>query len=267
LDQAGDYAALNFQPLPLRHRGTNANNQYGLWVTDGTASGTHELTGIEGASLVGFGPQFLTAFDGVAIFDAIDAADKNGLWMTDGTAAGTHEITGISGAGDVFNPTNFTVLNDKVLFTAYNTSGQEGLWVTDGTAAGTHELDPIGGASSYGLEPSDLLALQPSFVTVSNVSTSVSVPTINSYLVEDGGTLKLASGSDIAGLITISSGGKLEVGSSGSTGRGAITFAGGGALMLDDSVHFGGLVANFGPQDKIDLADIPFVTSGGPRRC
>src|SRR5712672_2090063 len=30
--------------------GMNSANQHGLWVTDGTAAGTHELTGISGAS-------------------------------------------------------------------------------------------------------------------------------------------------------------------------------------------------------------------------
>src|SRR5207249_1198759 len=33
-------------------------------------------------------------------------------------------------------------------------------------------------------------------------------------------------------------------------------------LLLDDSVHFGGLVAGFGLPDRLDLADIPFVGSG-----
>jgi len=30
--------------------GTNSANQHGLWVSDGTAAGTHELTGISGAN-------------------------------------------------------------------------------------------------------------------------------------------------------------------------------------------------------------------------
>jgi hypothetical protein len=51
--------------------------------------------------------------------------------------------------------------------------------------------------------------------------------------------------------------------SGGSTGSGAVTFAvsGGGTLRLDDSVHFGGLVAGFGKPDLLDLSDIAF-TSG-----
>jgi hypothetical protein len=38
--------------------------------------------------------------------------------------------------------------------------------------------------------------------------------------------------------------------------------SGGGTLMLDDSVHFGGLVAGFAQPDRLDLADIAFVASG-----
>jgi hypothetical protein len=64
----------------------------GLSVTDGTAAGTHELTGISGASPVGvipnhgFGPNF-TVFNGEVLFEGQDAANH----MT----AGTHELTGI----------------------------------------------------------------------------------------------------------------------------------------------------------------------------
>ena len=71
------------------------------WVTDGTASGTHELTGIAGANpngvYYGAAPD-LTVFDGVALFEGIDSANHDGLWVTDGAAAGTHELTGVAGA-------------------------------------------------------------------------------------------------------------------------------------------------------------------------
>jgi hypothetical protein len=58
------------------------------------------------------------------------------------------------------------------------------------------------------------------------------------------------------------SGGTLEIMSGGSTGA-AVTFAvsGGGILQLDDSQHFGGLVAGFGQPDLLDLRDIAFNAS------
>jgi trimeric autotransporter adhesin len=57
--------------------------------------------------------------------------------------------------------------------------------------------------------------------------------------------------------------GTLEVASGGSTGAGAVTFvlSAGGILQLDDSVHYGGLVAGFGKPDFIDLRDIAFGSS------
>jgi autotransporter passenger strand-loop-strand repeat protein len=63
---------------------------------------------------------------------------------------------------------------------------------------------------------------------------------------------------------TILSGGEFEVASGAVvSGSGAVTFSSGGILRLDDSVHFGGLVAGFGAPEVMDLADIPFVSSGG----
>ena len=54
--------------------------------------------------------------------------------------------------------------------------------------------------------------------------------------------------------------GTLELTSGASTGAGGVTFAtsGGGTLRLDDSVHFGGLIAGFGEPEHLDLSDIAF---------
>ncbi len=79
-----------------------------------------------------------------------------------------------------------------------------------------------------------------------------------SALVTTGGLEDVASGGLASA--TVISGGTLEVASGGATGSGAVTFAvsGGGILQLDDSVHYGGLVAGFGQPDFIDLRDIAF---------
>jgi ELWxxDGT repeat protein len=146
----------------------------GLWVTDGTAAGTHELTGIAGAytggptggAPGGLDPKDLTVFGNKVLFEGTDASGVVGLWVTDGTAAGTHELTGINGAysGGIFG-TNFfpyfTVFHNEVLFQGADANGQEGLWVTNGTAAGTHQLTGIKGAntSGAGLDPEDLTVL------------------------------------------------------------------------------------------------------------
>jgi ELWxxDGT repeat protein len=150
----------------------DAGGKDGLWVTDGTALGTHELTNIQNAfsggvlgGNVGFDPDF-TSFDGYALFEGVDASDYKGLWITDGTSSGTHEITGIVGANSSdFFPSyspDFTVFNGEVLFAAANTANHIGLWVTDGTSSGTHEITGI--ANTYGFG----YGLQPQHLTVFN---------------------------------------------------------------------------------------------------
>jgi ELWxxDGT repeat protein len=135
----------------------------GLWVTDGTANGTYELTGISGANSngvagdSGFGPSF-TVFNNEVLFQRIDTSGNYGLWVTDGTAQGTYEITGIAGTypgGNVpgqeiigppgITPTDITTFNGKAVFEGLNANGDYGLWATDGTAQGTHELTGISG--------------------------------------------------------------------------------------------------------------------------
>jgi len=146
-------------------RGIDSSGLYGLWETDGTAGGTHELTGVAGASTtagVGFLPSNLTDYNGGVLFTARDSSGLYGLWVTNGTAAGTHEFTGIAGAqtsGVGLDPTDFTVYDGEVLFSGYDSSGKLGLWVTNGTAAGTHELTGVAAAGATGLAPTDLTAV------------------------------------------------------------------------------------------------------------
>ena len=73
-------------------------DQSGLWVTNGTAAGTHELTGIKGADPSGLSPSDFTVFNNEVLFEGFDSSGERSLWVTNGTVAGTHEITGISGA-------------------------------------------------------------------------------------------------------------------------------------------------------------------------
>ena len=52
-------------PNVVLFRGQDALGQSGLWETDGTASGTFELTTIAGANAFGLFPSNLTLFDNV----------------------------------------------------------------------------------------------------------------------------------------------------------------------------------------------------------
>jgi ELWxxDGT repeat protein len=126
--------------------GTNADNIRGLWITDGTATGTQEITGISGL----LDPYELTAFNGGALFGGIDASDQQGLWITNGTASGTHEITGIVGAGSGgIVPHDLTVFYGDVLFAGYDAVNNVGLWVTNGTTTGTYEITINGAYAAH----------------------------------------------------------------------------------------------------------------------
>jgi hypothetical protein len=61
----------------------------GLWVTDGTAAGMHELAGIKGASTNGLQPSDLRVFGKEVLFAGVDAAGNIGLWVTNGTLPGS----------------------------------------------------------------------------------------------------------------------------------------------------------------------------------
>src|SRR3984957_402041 len=128
---------------------TDAAGGSGLWITNGTASGTLELTGISGAYTGGITPFDLTVFNSGELFAGEDAAGDEGLWVTNGTAADTQELTGISGSyTGGLSPYDVTAFNGEALFGGTDAAGNVGLWVTNGTAAGTHELTGISGAAT-----------------------------------------------------------------------------------------------------------------------
>jgi ELWxxDGT repeat protein len=105
-----------------------------LWVTNGTAAGTHEISVAGANTSQGFYPGGFTEFDGKVWFAGDDAQGGSGLWVTDGTAAGTSELS-VS-----VQPGNMTVFGSELVFEGIDASGHLDLWVTDGTAAGTSEL-------------------------------------------------------------------------------------------------------------------------------
>ena len=82
--------------------GANTAGHLGLWVTNGTAAGTQELTGIAAASATGIDPTDMTVFNNEVLFNGVDANGLSGLWVTDGTVGGTHEL--VAGAGPRTRP-------------------------------------------------------------------------------------------------------------------------------------------------------------------
>jgi ELWxxDGT repeat protein len=129
----------------------DASDRVNLWVTDGTAAGTSELSVANvDTNDFDFGllPQHFFVFGSEVLFSGEDANQLTGLWVTDGTSVGTSEIS-VAGANTSFGlePFGFALLGSEVLFNGTDALSQQNLWVTDGTSAGTSELSVAHAAS------------------------------------------------------------------------------------------------------------------------
>ena len=76
--------------------GVFPNIDTGLWETNGTGTGTFQLTPVAGAN-ASLSPSNLTLLNNQVLFSGLNSAGHDGLWTTNGSAAGTKEITGIAG--------------------------------------------------------------------------------------------------------------------------------------------------------------------------
>ena len=150
-----DFTVYNGEVL-FNGRDNAATPLQSLWTTNGTAAGTQEVTGINGAASTGVNPTDMTVFNGSVLFNGADTAGHLGLWVTNGTGAGTQELTvGATASATGIDPTDMTVLNGMVLFNGVDANGLSGLWAWNGTSA--TELVAGGGTSSTkGLNPTDM---------------------------------------------------------------------------------------------------------------
>ncbi len=156
----GDFVPIGSKVLFVGVGYNSTVTESGLWVTDGTTSGTMELGGSNSDNIVGknpydpFIPNYITSIGTKAVFTEIDAVYDTCLWVSNGTTAGTFEIggyrnAGVSGAGaQGLDPTTIVAFGNKAIFGADDSTGDYGLWITDGTVAGTTE---IGGLSNSAL--------------------------------------------------------------------------------------------------------------------
>lgn len=123
-----------------------ANNQYAqnnfkLWSTDGTSTGTQEI-----APSSVYGPiRYFKEFNGRLYFTAVGYDTGSEVWSTDGTTAGTKMLKDINPTlynGSVnlnnvgFDP-NFTIFNNRLYFIANDGVHGNEIWSTDGTTEGT----------------------------------------------------------------------------------------------------------------------------------
>ena len=116
-----------------------------LWVTDGTAAGTHITKEIGAGNIDGNIQSALVSFNNKVYFTAADsgAATKGlELWVSDGTSGGTTIVkdinTTVEGSGtSSSNPADLVVANGKLFFRAQSTGSGSEVYVSDGTAPGT----------------------------------------------------------------------------------------------------------------------------------
>ena len=124
-------------------QGLDSSGHLDLWVTDGTAAGTSELsvTGLVNPGGLGGDPYF-TVFGSKVLFEG-DGTDGDNLWVTNGTAAGTSELhPSVTNLGQLL-AVDLTAFGNQVLFAGVGVN-IEGLWTSDGTSAGTNLISVEG---------------------------------------------------------------------------------------------------------------------------
>lgn len=103
-----------------------------LWVSDGTAFGTHPVAAVPGGRGLSAGP------DRLWLIGETTAAGRE-LWTSDGTSAGTAQVRDIHQGAASGDPALLTALGDRVVFDPASPQ-VPGLWSSDGTQGGTFEL-------------------------------------------------------------------------------------------------------------------------------
>lgn len=126
------------------YKGADAGNGYELWITDGTALGTHLLKdinpGLPSSSPGGF---YVNENKTFVFFVAETANEGVELWRTDGTPEGTILLRDfIPGTGYGTIAIGETK-GDQIFFTATEPTTSSEVFVSDGTIAGTHVLKDI----------------------------------------------------------------------------------------------------------------------------
>ena len=106
-----------------------------LWVTDGTALGTHLVADLRPGYASSF-IQVLTAAGDQVFFTALRDEATSALWRTDGTAKGTYPILP-PGPGVSFAPTSIHPGPGFLYLCNASWGGQSGLWRSDGSPTGT----------------------------------------------------------------------------------------------------------------------------------
>ncbi|MEZ6032938.1 MAG: Calx-beta domain-containing protein [Planctomycetaceae bacterium] len=181
VDSSGGGAAIEAK---LIFRAAVGSNNIQLWSTNGTTSGTVQLTDFAPSvdafgNIASFTPVALTNLGSEVVFEAYDADHGRELWVSNGTVAGTMlladlrpgttpdplDIDDTTALSQWYNQriTNLTSFRDQVFFSAGDSLSGLELWTADrnglntgfsvdilpGTAAGTPSNFLVDGNSLY----------------------------------------------------------------------------------------------------------------------
>ncbi|RYE23792.1 MAG: T9SS type A sorting domain-containing protein [Sphingobacteriales bacterium] len=168
-----------------------------LWISDGTASGTHKVKEVATGS--NDNVSCFTEIGGKVCFYVESGADRS-IWITDGTEAGTIKLKDIwvsdpwptydNSIQKVFEP--LKMFNGKLYFSGNDDVHGFELWETDGTIAGTKMTADInsGATSSH---PYDFIVYKGKLVFLAYNPTGVGL---------DKGDIWTLSGEDILTKVT-----------------------------------------------------------------
>lgn len=144
------YAQKNMAVAGSREKGyyaffsaTDADHGEELWVTNGTAEGTHMVKDIN-PGLATSDIQWITRFNDKVVFTATDGENGYEPWISDGTEEGTYMLKDIHEL-ESSNAVGYCQLNEShLIFYAMDfdsemvvDGGMKYLWITDGTEDGT----------------------------------------------------------------------------------------------------------------------------------
>jgi ELWxxDGT repeat protein len=113
------------------------NGSSSVWVTDGTATGTHVV--MDFPSLTSAPAGLLAIWSSKLIFNAYDASGASQIYISDGTTTGTHALTSFTGLSAGF-VNGFLAAGAKFYFVAVDNQFGHHIWVSDGTPSGTREV-------------------------------------------------------------------------------------------------------------------------------
>ena len=120
-------------------RAPESTGPMGLWISDGTQTGTKQLTAIGGEAGTAEGPMAIAGQN--TFFVADHGSAHLSLWRSDGTGAGTFVVADFpSDSLQSRSIGQLTPVGNALYFTVKDTQGHYTLWKTDGSAIGTSQI-------------------------------------------------------------------------------------------------------------------------------